>query len=291
LQKRQLLIRQDSGDATLPIEDITAIILESPQITLTSALLAACHDYGITTVSCDDRHMPNGIMLPFHAHSRQTEVGHLQLTWSKPLRKRLWQSIVRQKIINQSKVLRQFKPSAGRHLYRMARHVKSGDPGNVEARAARYYWPKLFGPKFKRHGNDKINAALNYGYAVLRAVIARSVVSYGLLPSFGIHHDNNLNAFNLVDDLLEPFRPMADYQIRQYFDPSDTNRAGQLSIEDRQTLAGLSHMDVIMPDGGMNMTTASDIMTASLVTAIRQSSHDMLALPDMKTTMDTGDAG
>jgi CRISP-associated protein Cas1 len=197
LQHKQLVVKQDGQQAALPLEDVAVIVLETPQAILSSALLAAAQDAGVAIITCDTRHMPNGVLLPFHTHSRLAEVAALQIAAGQPCRKRLWQRIVQQKILNQAACLQRHERPQVNLLQAMARRVSSGDIGNIEAQAARIYWQALFGDAFRRHHADHVNAALNYGYAVLRGVVARSLVAAGLLPCFGVHHSNNLNAFRV----------------------------------------------------------------------------------------------
>lgn len=232
---------------------------------MTTALLSALQDHGIVAVSCDDRHMPNGILLPFHQHSRVSEVAHLQREWAVPLRKRLWQQIVQQKIMNQAECLKRHQIDGESRLRSFAKKVTSGDSQNMEAQAARYYWKRLFGAEFRRGGLDKINSGLNYGYAVVRAVVSRSIVSYGLIPSFGIHHDNNLNAFNLADDLIELFRPFVDDCVKTM----GIDGCEQLSTEERQQLANLSNLHCMMDGEVHTLTNASDRVAIDLVASIR----------------------
>lgn len=281
LKKGQILLQNEEGDFTLPIEDIAAIILESPQISLTSALLTKCQDEGVLVVTCDETHTPNGVLLPFLPHSRQSKVARLQLSWSEPFRKRLWQRVVQVKITNQAKCLQicQGKESAQR-IYALSKQVESGDPMNIEAQAAREYWQKLFGESFRRDGYGTVNAALNYAYAVLRAFVARSQVAYGLLPTFGIHHDGELNAFNLTDDMMEVFRPMADFRVYQMVQDGVLGTDGQLTKDNRATLASIVNEWCWIDGGRQNVMNAADRMAGSLVGAIEGKSPALVFLPE-----------
>lgn len=243
LSRGQLRLENDNGDFTLPVEDITALILESPQIALSSTLLSECQDKGVAVLTCDRTHIPNGVLLPFQPHSRQSRVARIQQSWSEPLRKRLWQRVVQCKILGQAACLDRTK--GGRDSERLkvlSARVGSGDPDNIEAQAARIYWPLLFGPDFRRGGGDAVNAALNYGYAVTRAFVARSQVAYGLVPAFGIHHDNDLNAFNLTDDMMEVFRPLVDAEVYALRESGDLDPAADsLSPALRAALADIGN--------------------------------------------------
>jgi CRISP-associated protein Cas1 len=279
LHKGQLQLEQDAGMATVPLEDITCLILESPQISLTSSVLAACAEHSVAVIVCDAKHMPSGVMLPFHPHSRQSRIGHVQLSWSEPLRKRLWQAVVQCKILNQAEVLAAAGKDATR-LYTLSKTVQSGDPNNIEAQAARYYWTACFGKTFIRAHEDAVNAALNYGYAVVRGIVARSQVAYGLLPAFGIHHCNQLNAFNLTDDMMEVFRPCVDALVLEMVAAGAiTPDAGSLSKEARARLAGIGSVQCRMGKETHSLINATELMTQSLIQAIEAKSAALLVLP------------
>jgi CRISPR-associated protein Cas1 len=282
LKHGQLRLENEAGEFTLPLEDITALILESPQITLSSTLLSECQEKGIAVMTCDKTHMPNGILLPFQPHSRQSRVARIQQSWSEPLRKRLWQRIVQSKILNQAICLdATVGHTESSRLKALVDRVGSGDPDNIEAQAARDYWPRLFGAEFRRHGNDAINAALNYGYAVLRAFVARSQVAYGLVPAFGIHHDNELNAFNLTDDVMEVFRPFVDSLVYDMNRGSELNADDhQLSVSARQKLANIGNTNCKLNDQTHTISNACDIISASLVSAIESKSPALLVVPE-----------
>lgn len=283
LSKGQLQLANDDGEFTLPLEDITAIILESPQISLTSSLLAECQEKSISIITCDKTHIPNGVLLPFQPHSRQSRVARLQLSWSEPLRKRLWQRVVKSKILNQAACIDMTAgTSHSSRLRALAERVGSGDPDNTEAQAARDYWPRLFGPDFRRGDNDSANAALNYGYAVIRAFVARAQVAYGLLPTFGIHHENELNAFNLTDDLMEVFRPFVDqlaWRLRQ--DGQLPAEEPLLPVAARQRLATIGNVTCQLEGQTHTLANACDRMAAGLVTAIEGKSPALLPLPEL----------
>lgn len=281
LHKGQVLLQNDDGDFTLPLEDIAAILLESPQISLTSSLLAKCQDDGVPLITCDSAHMPNGLLLPFLPHSRQSKVARMQLSWTESFKKRLWQRVVQTKISNQAKCLQicKDKDSAMR-IFAFAKLVESGDMGNLEVQAAREYWPRLFGGDFRRDGYGTVNAALNYGYAVLRAFVARSQVAYGLLPTFGIHHDNELNAFNLTDDMMEVFRPLADRRVFLMHQNGLLKDDGNLTKENRAHLADLANELCLIDGGKQNVMNAADRMAAGLVSAIEGKSAALVPLPE-----------
>ena len=278
-----MCLENNEGEYTLPLEDITAIILESPQITLSSAFLSHCQSLGVTIVTCDRSHIPNGTLIPFLQHSRQSGVARLQQSWTGPLRKRLWQGVVQTKIWNQAACLNLVgKKEAARQLHTLAERVKSGDPDNVKAQAARTYWPLLLGANFRRGREDIDNAALNYGYAVARAFVARSQVAYGLIPAFGIHHNNELNAFNLTDDILEVFRPLVDREV--LFLKQEGLLKGEektLCSSIRQKLANIGNVLCHIRGQAHTLINASDKMAAGLVAAIEAKDAGLLPMPEL----------
>ena len=219
LRNGQLVVKLEKHDdepekqATIPIEDIGVIVLDHRQITLTHGVMAALLDNNAALVTCDNSHMPVGLMLPLEGHTVQQERFQDQLNSSLPLRKQLWQQTVQQKILNQAALLRELHDIETGNMRQWAKEVLSGDSTNLEGRAAAFYWSKMFPtiPNFTR-SRDGIypNALLNYGYAILRAVIARALVGSGLLPTLGIHHHNRYNAYCLADDIMEPYRPYVD---------------------------------------------------------------------------------
>lgn len=281
LSKGQLRLENDEGEFTLPLEDITALILESPQIALTSALLSECQDKGVAVLTCDKTHTPNGVLLPFQPHSRQSRVARIQQSWTEPLRKRLWQRVIQTKILNQAVCLDMtVGGEESTRLKAFVDRVGSGDPDNIEAQAARDYWPRLFGPDFRRHGNDSVNAGLNYGYAVVRAFVARSQVAYGLIPAFGIHHDNELNAFNLTDDMMEMFRPFVDHMVFGLRRDGDIKQDDHhLSSGARQTLANIGNSNCRIGHETHTIANACDLMAAGLVAAIEGKAPALLPVP------------
>lgn len=270
----QMVIEQADGTVRLSIEDLAWVVLDTPQATLTAALLSACMEGGVAVISTGPTHLPNGAMLPFHAHYRQSEVARRQVTMGEPLRKRLWQAVVRGKILNQAAVLAAQGRDGGRTVAEMSRHVGSGDPGNVEARAARAYWQALFADFRREDESDRRNRLLNYGYAVARSAVARALAASGLLPAFGINHASVSNAFNLADDLLEPFRPFADMLACSRADGD-----AALSVADRQAMAGVLMAEVQMGEDTMTLLAASEQAAASLVRAITANDATALVLP------------
>ncbi len=203
---------KQQAEVTKPIEDIGVVVLDHKQITVTSGLLEALLENTCAVITCDSRSMPVGLMLPLYGNTTQNERFRQQLDASLPLTKQLWQQTVKTKIENQAAVLEKCTGEETRCMKVWATQVKSGDPDNLEARAAAYYWKSLFKIEGFTRDREGIppNNLLNYGYAVLRAVVARGLVVSGLLPTLGIHHHNRYNAYCLADDVMEPYRPYVD---------------------------------------------------------------------------------
>lgn len=201
------------AEVTKPIEDLGVVVLDNKQITITSGVLEALLENNCAVIICDSKSMPIGLMLPLYGNTTQNERFRQQLDASLPLKKQLWQQTVQMKINNQASVLKDCVGEEVRCMRVWASDVRSGDPDNLEARAAAYYWKSLFadieGFTREREGIYP-NNLLNYGYAILRAVVARGLVTSGLLPTLGIHHHNRYNAYCLADDIMEPYRPYVD---------------------------------------------------------------------------------
>lgn len=222
LRNGQLVIKLDKHDdepekqVTIPIEDIGFVVLDNRQITITHGAMAALLDNNASVVTCDEQHMPVGLMLPLEGHTVQQERFQDQLSASLPLRKQLWQQTVQQKILNQAALLRELHNIETGNMHKWVAEVRSGDSTNLEGRAAAFYWSQMFPtiPGFTRSREGAYpNALLNYGYAILRAVIARALVGSGLLPTLGVHHHNRYNAYCLADDIMEPYRPYVDHLV------------------------------------------------------------------------------
>lgn len=269
-------------EITLPVEDLATIILESPQIRITSALLGYLQSNNVVVMTCDDKHMPNGLLIPFHQHSRYAQVAGMQAVWGTPFKKRCWQRVIQRKILNQSTCLQACEQHGTSQLVDLAEEVLSGDTSNREAIAAKLYWSYLFGSGFHRDNDPTwIPAALNYGYAVLRACMARATVAAGLLPCLGIKHNNDLNAFNLVDDLLEPFRPLVDFEVytmRMHTWKEDTNP--DLPGDVRHKLAAFGHTSCHIVEETYSVQNACEVVAESLVQAIRQKEPKLVKMPE-----------
>lgn len=204
---------------TKPIEDIGVVVLDNQRITITTGAMEALLANNCAIITCDQRSMPVGLMLPLSGNTTQSERFRDQIDASLPLKKQLWQQTIQAKISNQAAVLATCRKAEVGCLKAWAKDVRSGDPDNFEGRAAAYYWRYLFGLHIDGFTRDREglppNNALNYGYAILRAIVARALVSSGMLPTLGIHHHNRYNAYCLADDIMEPYRPYVDEYVFQ----------------------------------------------------------------------------
>lgn len=254
-----------STEMTRPVEDIGVVVLSHKQITITSGALEALLENNCAVITCDSHSMPVGLLLPLTGNTTQSERFRDQLNASLPLRKQLWQQTMQYKIRNQAAVLSQCSDAETKCMQIWANDVRSGDPDNIEARAAVYYWKSLFGhiPGFIRNREGIApNHLLNYGYAILRAVVARSLVASGLLPTLGIHHHNRYNAYCLADDIMEPYRPYVDrlvFEITEHYGVDV-----ELSMDIKAELLSIPTLDVVVGSKRSPLMIATAQTTASL---------------------------
>ena len=250
---------------TIPIEDIGVVILDHKQITVTSTVFSSLLDNNVAIITCDEKSMPVGLLLPLHTNTLQSERFQNQLEASLPLRKQLWQQTVEAKIRNQAAVLKYSTGEDARNMLAWAGSVKSGDGDNMEARAAAFYWKTIF-PQYDSFSRDRYgpspNNLLNYGYAILRAIMARALVGSGLLPTFGIHHHNRYNAYCLADDIMEPYRPVVDKLVLDII--NEGNPCPQLTREIKARLLGIPVLDVEIDGHRSPLIIAATTTTASL---------------------------
>lgn len=216
---QHLVIHKEGVEAgRIPIEDIGLLILDSWGITMTMELQVKLAENQVAVILCDAKHLPISMNVAFEGHHQHAKILKQQIDAAEPTQKRLWQTIIQGKIHNQAEALRRQNPGISKkeinQLHEMQSFVRSGDPDNIEGQAARKYWPLLFGEGFLRDRDEPgVNACLNYGYAVIRAAMARALVGTGLHPALGIHHRNAYNAFALADDVMEPLRPLVDVKV------------------------------------------------------------------------------
>lgn len=263
----QLLIEMhDSGETKqAPIEDIGLLILDHQQITITQALIAKLLVNNVALITCDNTHHPTGLLLNLDGHTLQSQKFQAQVDASVPLKKQLWQQTVEAKIYNQAKVL-ELERAENKYLLSLAKNIKSGDADNCEAKAAVYYWKNVF-PDFLEFKRERygppLNNLLNYGYAIVRAVVARSLVGSGLLPTLGIFHRNQYNAYCLADDIMEPYRPYVDKIVCQII--RGNGKFLEMTPSMKRMLLEIPAMDVVIDGQKSPLMNAVQRTTASLV--------------------------
>lgn len=267
-------------EKTVPVEDIGMLVLEHQQITLSHYLLDKLLANNASVVICNETRHPSGLMLPLEGNTLQSERFRAQVEATDPLKKQLWQQTVKAKITNQAAVLKKWG-IAHNYLTTLAMNIKSGDADNCEAQAAAYYWSNLFPPAwqfFRRRDGPPPNNLLNYGYAILRATVARAITGAGLLPTLGIFHRNRYNAYCLADDIMEPYRPFVDAVVRSIID--STSAVDTLTKELKVQLLNLPASDVAM-DGGKSPLMLATQRTAASLTKCYTGEQRKLLYPQM----------
>ncbi len=285
LKHQQLCIRQrgeqdKTVQYTVPMEDIAICVIESLQVTITSQCLSALANDNIGVITCDETHHPIGMYLPLSGHHRQSHIADIQTKISATTKKRLWQKMVQNKIHNQAACLMPYDSDGAKYLQGLVGATTSGDRSNMEAQAAAFYFKALFGANFFRGRDDAINNALDYGYAIFRALMARAIVASGLIPSYGIFHHNQLNSFNLVDDCMEVFRPFVDQFVRQHRKEILDTYEHSLAQQVRQDLVSLLTKEVCIEDKMQTCVFASLLYTQMLVRSFKENSATFL--PDIR---------
>ena len=253
------------AERTIPIEDIGVVVLDNRRITITSGAMEALLENNCAVITCNQKSMPVGLLLPLCGNTTQNERFRSQLEASLPLRKQLWQQTIKQKILNQEHVLRINTAQETNCMRVWSNDVRSGDPDNLEARTAAYYWKNVFTtyPNFVRdREGTPPNNLLNYGYAILRAIIARALVGSGLLPTLGIHHHNRYNAYCLADDIMEPYRPYVDQLVLDIIQCN--SEISDITRDLKMQLLGIPMLDVVINGKRSPLMIAAQQTTASL---------------------------
>lgn len=237
-QNNSMSVKNEFTDTLVCLDDIDIIIIENQQTTITSSLLSHLALSNISVVFVDDKYNPSAISMGLYKNSRTSKIQKSQININKPRLNRLWQTVIYSKVLNQADVLNTIKKDE--YLYSLLKRINSGDKNNIEAISASYYFKELFGKDFSRNNSeDNRNIALNYGYSIFRSSIIRYIIAYGLNPSFGMWHSSELNAFNLADDLIEPFRPIVDKYVLK-----NINKNNPMSSVNKQELVALLYSKV-----------------------------------------------
>lgn len=275
IEKKQLVIEQDKKHY-IPGEEISAVMIESHQATITSYALQFLIANGVHVFFCDEKHMPSAVTIPMNCHSRHFRMLKKQIKISRPLQKQLWASIVKQKVMNQGLCLEYLGIPNAIRVKDMSYLVSSGDAQNIEAQAAQLYFPMLAGKGFTRSQETVFNGALNYGYAVLRGIIARSLVMYGMEPSFGIHHHSELNQFNLADDLIEAYRPIVDLLVASW----DLDGEEELTPKLKQQLFHITNYVILLAEKRYRVMSAVGKTIVSFSQSLKEG-ENILELPTL----------
>lgn len=279
LKNNKLVIQQEET-VTIPLEDIDSLVLDGQGILLSKNLLAELSQFKINTIICDDKHLPSSTVLSYSQASRGTKIARTQLNLSEPTKKQLWRKIIMQKIKNQADVLSKFN-FQNEDLLMLAKTVRSGDVSNNESIAARLYFSCLL-EDVTRRKPTWCNSALNYSYAIIRSNIAKSVAARGLIAMIGLNHHSELNQYNLVDDLIEPFRPVADEYVLSSIAVNHLKEADEfLSQEDRHFIIDILNKNVIILNKKFEIKTAIDKMVESFAVAILEDDINKLELPSI----------
>ncbi len=271
--------RRDKEEITIPFDEIAVVVGTHRELTFTQAFFARLAENNGVFIACNEKSVPVAFMLPLEGHHLQSEQYALQAQSKEPVKKRLWQSVVRSKIRAQAYLLHElYDTDYG--LLRMAERVRSGDPENVEGQASRRYWAHLFqdDPQFRRNRDAPgRNALLNFGYTILRAVTARAICAAGLHPSVGIHHHNRYDAYLMADDLMEPFRTLVDRAVVHYTAPPDIEPP--LDKEAKRVLYQALREPVLLEGEQRTLFDALSRVCASLVRVFRGEGSS-LVLPE-----------
>ncbi len=277
-KNEQLIVELvESGEVKqAAIEDIGLVILDNRQITITQSVLAKLLENNCAVITCNDTHHPTGMLLNLDGNTLQSQRFQAQIEVTVPLKKQLWQQTVSAKILNQANLL-QLRRTENKLLVNLSKNVLSGDSSNCEAQAANYYWKNLFPDflNFKRfREGEPPNNLLNYGYAILRAVVARSLVGSGLLPTLGIFHRNQYNAYCLADDIMEPYRPYVDKVVCDIV--RSNGKFLEITPNMKQQLLGIPAMDVMINDEKSPLMNAVQRTTASLAKCFEGKSRKLI---------------
>ncbi len=266
VKNSQLILENIEKTVDYPLEDINSIMIEDLSTTISTYTLSQFANNGILVYICNQNHLPCGVVLPFCGHYHTLSQYNYQAGISKPLQKQIWQSIIKNKIKNQNEVLNYLgKKDILKEIYES---VSSGDRSNNEAKASLIYFKELFDRGFVRRDDNPINAFLNYGYSIVRGLIARSIVAHGLMPFLGIFHSNNYNQFNLADDLIEVFRPLVDLFVK-----INLSQEEEMSPRIKSELYGIINIDVVIDGQKQTLNNAVDMLVESFVRSLKENKN------------------
>lgn len=269
--KNNQLVIDRNDNIFFSMEDINCIIIENPYTNLSAYVIRELAKNEIVVYVCDEKHIPSAVLLPIVKHSRHFKMLKNQIGATKPLNKQIWQNIVSTKIYNQARCLEVLHIEGFETLYAMGKEVKSGDTTHVEAKAAAFYFKKLFGDDFARQNDEVVNAMLNYGYAIIRGMICRTIVAYGFEPSIGIWHKSELNSYNLADDFIEPFRPFVDLYIVSNMDISKE----KFEASDKRIIIHMLDYDLKLNNENRVIKNCIDIFVSSYSSSLQKGKNEI----------------
>ena len=277
-----LVVSNDDGDNLVTLDSIASIVIETTRATITTYAISKLAESGVAVLYVDKKYNLNALTIPFHTHSMFSKIVHSQVAIAKPLKKQLWQELVRAKVTNQADVLAYFnRTQAANILYAYAKSVRSNDEENIEDKAAKIYWSELFDnfARVQKGAEDVRNASLNYCYAIVRSAVMRSLTNAGLMPAFGVHHQNYFNAFNLADDVIEPFRAFVDLHVKLTLLKYDDK---VLTTAIKAEYVNILNLEYATIDGGLSgLRTAIDTTVQSLQKCILEKNVSFLKLPSI----------
>lgn len=282
IKRENWLVLQSEGiEKRVPIDDLFCVVIDNPQMVMSTALVTAITGAGGHVLFCDEKHLPTAILCPQSGYYRPYRILELQLLIDEDFREALWAEVVRAKLLNQAKALMIAKCQDRKRLYRLrqlAQQIEAGDKGNCEGIGAKMFFRLMYGADFIRMRDDGINAALNYGYTIIRSTLAKLLAAHGFNTVLGIHHINSANYFNLVDDMMEPWRPLADMWTDLHHEEL---LDGTLTKEQRTELIGLLNRVVLFGGRRMKVRAAMDRYVASLVAAVEKKDVHCLRFPEL----------
>jgi CRISPR-associated protein Cas1 len=273
VKNEQLLF---TNNTSIPLEDINCIVIENLHSVLSTFCFNKFSEYNIAVFFCNQKHIPSSVVLPLAAHYKHFSMLKQQINISKPLQKSLWQQIIKQKILNQALCLSRCGIKSD-YLLNIEKCVLSGDSSNAEAAAASFYFRKLYGLEFKRRSGGYLNSALNYGYAIIRGLISRSIIAHGFEPSIGLFHKSELNSFNLSDDFIEPFRPFVDYYVTAKLNIINQDEFGP---SDKRTIFNMLSYCIQTDDTDNTIANAVDMLVCSFARTLDRQSKNLI-LPQL----------
>ncbi len=276
IKNEQLVVKETDDEITIPLEDLNSVCIESLRSIISTYTLKKFIEHDVIVYVCDEKHLPTGVLIGTNNYSRQLKNIKKQIEMSKPLTKRIWQDIIKVKIQNQAKCLKELDIKEYTKLEEMVIGITSGDKNNVEAKAASLYFKLIFGKEFNRDLECIQNAALNYGYAIIRGMIARTLVMYGFEPSIGIFHHSQLNNFNLADDFIECFRPIVDLYVLTKVNLNDDI----LTPENKKEIFKIVNCLVLIDGKKFNIQGAIEYMIKSFSTSMNRK-ENLIKLPNL----------